>query len=39
VRLKRTPELTFREDPAIATGARVEEILRSLPEETGGEET
>lgn len=30
VRLKRTPELSFRSDPAIAAGSRVEEILRTL---------
>jgi len=31
LRLKRTPELVFRADPAIATGERVEEILKQLP--------
>jgi ribosome-binding factor A len=31
LRLKRTPELNFSPDPAIAVGARVEEILRGLP--------
>lgn len=30
VRLKYTPELTFREDPAVASGNRIEEILRDL---------
>src|SRR5437016_4254349 len=30
LRLKHTPELTFDPDPAIATGTRVEEILREL---------
>jgi len=30
VRLKRTPELEFRPDPAIASGRRVEDILREL---------
>lgn len=30
LRLKRTPELVFRPDPAIAAGARVEDILRGL---------
>jgi ribosome-binding factor A len=30
LRLKRTPELAFEPDPAIAVGTRVEEILRSL---------
>ena len=29
-RLKRTPELEFRADPAVATGDRVEDILRGL---------
>jgi ribosome-binding factor A len=28
--MKRTPRLTFRADPAIATGTRVEELLRGL---------
>lgn len=35
LRLKRTPELTFQEDPAIAVGTRVEEILRRLHEGDG----
>lgn len=30
VRLKYLPELHFREDPAIETGQRVEEIIREL---------
>lgn len=30
VRLKRTPQLRFERDPAIAAGQRVEEILRSI---------
>ncbi len=30
LRLKRTPELSFVPDPAIATGTRVEDILRRL---------
>lgn len=30
MRLKRTPELSFSPDPAIAVGTRVEEILRGL---------
>lgn len=30
LRLKRTPELEFRPDPAIAAGTRVEDILRGL---------
>jgi ribosome-binding factor A len=33
VRMKRTPLLTFAPDPAVASGARIEDILRSLPEE------
>ena len=35
LRLKRTPELTFAPDPAIAVGTRVEEILRELHHERG----
>ena len=35
LRLKRTPELTFAPDPAIAVGTRVEEILRELHHQTG----
>jgi ribosome-binding factor A len=31
VRLKRTPLLRFAADPAISSGARIEEILRDLP--------
>lgn len=30
VRLKYTPELTFREDPSIAEGNRIEAIIRDL---------
>jgi ribosome-binding factor A len=30
VRLKRTPLLSFEADPAVAHGARVEEILRAI---------
>ncbi len=30
LRMKRTPELSFSPDPAIAVGTRVEEILRGL---------
>ncbi|MCI0677626.1 MAG: 30S ribosome-binding factor RbfA [Actinobacteria bacterium] len=33
VRLKYTPSLEFRLDPAIATGERIEAILRDLSEE------
>ena len=38
--MKRTPRLTFRADPAIAAGSRVEELLRGLHagEEAAGEE-
>lgn len=32
VRLKRTPQLRFAADPAVASGQRIEDILRSLPE-------
>ena len=31
--MKRTPRLTFRADPAIAAGSRVEELLRGLDRE------
>ena len=34
-RLKRTPQLSFGADPAVATGQRVEELLRRLDEPTG----
>ena len=37
VRMKRTPELAFRRDPAIVTGRRVEDILRALQETDEGE--
>jgi ribosome-binding factor A len=30
VRLKRTPLLSFAADPAVATGARIEEIIRRI---------
>ena len=33
VRLKYTPELTFREDPAIEAGDRIEAIIRDLHRE------
>jgi ribosome-binding factor A len=36
VRLKRTPLLRFAPDPAISTGARIEEILRDLPRPADG---
>jgi ribosome-binding factor A len=31
VRLKRTPQLRFGPDPAVAAGTRIEDILRELP--------
>ncbi len=34
-RLRQTPELRFVPDPAIADGARIEEILHSIREEGG----
>jgi ribosome-binding factor A len=37
VRLKYLPDLVFREDPAIAQGQRVEEIIRGLHEGEGQE--
>ena len=37
LRLKRTPELTFAPDPAIAVGTRVEDILRKLHEPQAAE--
>ena len=39
LRLKRTPELTFRVDPAIAVGSRVEDILRGLQDRSEGPST
>jgi ribosome-binding factor A len=39
VRLKRTPELSFVPDPAIATGSRVEELLRGLDSQEDGHGT
>lgn len=33
VRLKRTPQLRFAADPAIAAGQRIEDILRSLDDD------
>ena len=35
MRLKRTPELRFRADPAVQTAQRVEDILRGLEEDRG----
>ena len=34
--MKRTPRLTFRADPAIAAGTRVEELLRGLHDDEAG---
>ncbi len=36
LRLRRTPELSFVPDPAIAAGSRVEEILRTLQNDGEG---
>ncbi|HZD64879.1 MAG TPA: ribosome-binding factor A [Acidimicrobiales bacterium] len=36
VRLKRTPQLTFVPDPAVAHGRRVEAVLRDLARRQGG---
>jgi ribosome-binding factor A len=33
VRMRRTPLLTFAADPAIASGSRIEEILRAIMED------
>jgi ribosome-binding factor A len=38
VRMKRTPQLTFAPDPGVAQGARVEDILHSLPRRDDGSE-
>jgi ribosome-binding factor A len=38
VRLKRTPQLAFTSDPAVATGARIEEILRHIRDEGAQDE-
>ena len=37
--MKRTPRLSFRADPAIAAGSRVEELLRGLHGETARDGT
>ena len=39
VRLKYTPELTFREDPSIVAGNRIEEIIRDLHRDDEPEDT
>lgn len=36
VRMKRTPQLRFAADPAVAAGQRIEDILRGLPEHHPG---
>ena len=36
VRLKRTPQLSFVVDPAVTSGARVDEILRRLDDDEPG---
>lgn len=33
VRIKRTPQLRFEADPAVAAGQRIEDILRSLDDD------
>jgi len=33
MRMKRTPELRFRADPAVQSGQRIEDILRGLEED------
>jgi len=38
VRLKRTPQLTFVADPAIAEGERVEGILRDIKQADAGDD-
>ncbi|HEX2039252.1 MAG TPA: 30S ribosome-binding factor RbfA [Acidimicrobiales bacterium] len=38
VRLKRTPQLAFEADPAVATGQRVDDILRGLTKAEAGAE-
>ncbi len=36
VRLKRTPELTFVQDPGVAAGTRIEQIIRTLHSDPPG---
>jgi ribosome-binding factor A len=38
VRLKRTPQLSFAADPGVERGKRVEDILRGLSADPGGED-
>jgi ribosome-binding factor A len=37
IRMKRTPQLAFAEDPAVAAGRRVEDILREIRENEPGD--
>ena len=37
-RLRRTPQLSFRTDPAVESGQRVEDILRDLRTAEGGDD-
>ena len=37
VRLKRTPQLSFEEDPAITSGNRIEDLLRTIPRDNWDE--
>ena len=38
ITMKRTPRLTFKADPAIAAGSRVEELLRGLDRDPDADE-
>ena len=38
VRLKRTPQLSFRADPAIETGRKIEDLLQGLDDRTGDDD-
>ena len=38
VRMKRTPQLSFSADPAVAHGEKVEQIIRHLHERRGGDD-
>ena len=37
MRIKRTPQLSFAVDPAIVSGNRIEDLLRTLPLEESGD--
>ena len=37
-RMKRTPELSFRPDPAVRSGERIDSILRDIEPGEGGDE-